>query len=277
MNLNVAEIEKEIEGMSAEQKQSLLNTAFPAELEKQAEAQLASGDLADSLYALGGLYADQALAAADGVEKIAAEQQQEFDAAEKEISDAIDAGIEATGLNAIADESEMHKEAQAAAGLILAGYVDYLDKVAAADGGKLSKVKAMLGKAKDAVKGAAKKSHAHVMKHKGKYALGAGAAGGAAGMHLKNKMEKKAADLTVEQISDTILEKLATDAVVDESFEKIAGAGLEKAKAFAAKHYAKAKGAASAAGAHVKKHSGKYGLAGGVAAGAAGAHLASKK
>ena len=49
----LSDILKEIEQMSAEEKQQLLDTKFPDEVEKLAEAQIAESELVDALYAYG--------------------------------------------------------------------------------------------------------------------------------------------------------------------------------------------------------------------------------
>src|SRR5574343_1272570 len=130
------DIESLMENVTEEEAQELLETEFPAELEKQAEAEVEHMALQDALFAYGALMADaEAHTDADGeIEKTAAEG---FQQAEAEISVAIERGVVNLGLDQPESDQELHKHAMAAAGVILEGYAAQLEKIAANEpGGK---------------------------------------------------------------------------------------------------------------------------------------------
>ena len=190
--MNYAEIEQLVDGLSEEDAQELLNTEFPEGMEKQAEAELAAGDLANSLYALGALYADRAICSELDLEKTAAE---ELDQAEAEISESIEVSLEATGIEQLTDTVAFHKEASDAAALILRGYTDFFVKTAAEPAAAAAAegfFKRNYGKAKDLAGKGAGHVKKHMGEHYGKYLAGAGgAAAGVGGKYMYDKRKKK--------------------------------------------------------------------------------------
>lgn len=247
---------EEIENMTAEEQQALLETQFPEEMEKMAAAEIATGELTEALYAYGWLSAERAVAEHDGLDKIASEALEEHEAAEAQVGAIIEAALETLGTAYNEDEVGMHKEAQAAAAVIFEGYSDALEKIAKSKPSKgfMAKMKAYYGKAKK-----------HVGAHSGKYGLGAGAAAGLAGGY----MSKKASDMTLGEIVDVVQSVNEVEA----GLEKIAKRGAAKGKGL----WNKIKGHYGTAKKHVGKHSGKYGLGAGAAGGAvAGRMLADR-
>lgn len=255
----------EAESLSAEEQQAILDTEYPAELQKEAEAQLDAAQLVDGLYAYGAMKAERAVAEEEGIDKVAAEAVQAHDEALEELATDIDALIETSGVADSKDEVEFHKEAQAAASIIARGYFDTLEKIAAA---KPKAVAGMLGKAREA----ASATGAHLSKHKKKY-LGGAAAGAAAGGAAYGLMKKKASDATLGDIVDALSARDEASAAWDEvnaGVEKLAadGAGMGKRISEAASKAWKAT-KDSKVGTHVGKHGKKYSAGAGLLAGAA--------
>ena len=275
MNPNlIAQLEK----MTAEEQQELLDTQFPAELEKEAAAEVAQAELTNALYTYGWLAGERALAEAEGngdLSKVAsAEDIESHEQSEADVSALIDESVEALALGETADEIEMHKIAQVCAAVIFDGYSDAIEKVATAvapvKGKKfLESLKSVADAAKkklhsgvESVKGGAESVKKHVKEHGKKYSAGAGLGAGLAAGHL---MSKKASDMTVGEFFEV------TQGVheVNMGVEKLASKGVEKGKSLmqhfrAAKHIAKSQ---------LKQHgkhmagAGGLGLAGGIAAG----------
>jgi len=285
------QILKEIEGMSETDKQNLLNTTFPEEMEKQAAAELEASELDHALYAYGSLSAQRTFVDETiGLDKVASEEVTAHEDAEAETSAAIDAGIQALGFDEVTDPVEMNKIAQSLAATILLGYTETLEKLAASkskDGkGHMGSIKSMAQKGHKAVKKSmssvsekAKELSASgkklLKKHPGKAALiaaGVGAVGGAAAHH----MSKKASEFSVDEIKEMIAQESEVEAVISEGIEMLEKVAAKKA-GMLADGIKKAKGALEAGKKHVGKNSGKYGLGLGIAAGAAGAHMASKE
>lgn len=272
------QIIEQLESMSEDELQALLETEFPEEMEKEAAAELVESELTDALYAYGALSAERALAEIEGegdLSKVAsAEEIEAHESAESEVAQLIEAAMQELGLADQEDEIELHKTAQACAAVIFEGYSDALEKIAGSQGkskGVVESVKRLAKtvskKVKSAVSGGSKagkgkgkgdktylgRAKAHVMKHSGKYGLGAGAlVGGAAGYGASSAMDKKASDMTVGEIMDTI----AGISEIDAGIQKLAGKGTAKASRL------------KQVMDHVKKHSGKYGLGAGAVGGA---------
>jgi len=275
------QVEQILANLTEEEAQALLSTEIPAEIEKQASQEVASQELAEALFAFGAYTADRELAEIDGVEKVAAEQ---FESAEAEIAEAIEAALDASGVLESADELTIQKEAQAAAGLIFAGYSAQIEKIAAEAKaeGKMDKLKAGLKKMHEGAKAHMGKVKAHVGKHSGKYGLAAGLVGGVAAKHMADKhMKKKASELTVEELTGEVISKIAAAQEIELGVEKLANAGEAAAKGLKDKlmaHLAKGKEHAVAAGKYLKAN--VKPIAGGAAVGAlagAGAHKALSK
>lgn len=295
--MNLQELGAAMENMSEEELQAILDTEFDAELEKEAAAELdaevAQENLVDALYAFGAMTADYELEAGSG--ELSKEAAESFAQAESEISEAVEQGVVALGLNDMEDEVELHKQAQAAAAIIFAGYTDQLEKVAEGE----EKAGAWK-KTKDYVTGAAKKvkekaegagkyvaekakaaggkmkagaGHvgAHLKAKKGLY--GAGAAGlalGAGAMAMKKRHEKKASEMGIEELAGEVLCKMDVVDVVSDGIEKCAGWGESAGK----KMDSFARGVAH----HAKSYKKHYAAgAGGAAAGALGMHLKHRK
>jgi hypothetical protein len=237
-----------IEGMSDVEKNELLNAEIPAELEKQAEADLDQASLADALYNYGWLSAERAIAEEEGLDKFASEDLEAHENSEKEIGEAIESLMSSLGVADSEDEVELHKEAQAAASLIFEGYSDCFEKLAAKQKASfiqnLSK-KTMAGlkaakektveKAREAAKAAKKGAKeavkgAHNIGKKGGY----GAIGGAGALYLgakaKQKLEKKASEMTVGELYEGFSEKIAAEMEIMEGIDKLAAKGAKKAK-----------------------------------------------
>lgn len=274
------QIEQIIANMSQEELQQIENIQFPEEVVKQANADMASMDLANALVGYGMYRADLEVAELEAEEaggELSKEASADFAEAGQELEEAIDASIAELGIEEIEDEAELHKEAQAAAGLIFSGYAAQLEKIAATKPAIVGKIvkKFKAGKAKAMAAG--KEAVKHVKKHKG--AIGTGAAiGGAAGAgYAVGKMQKKASEMTLGEIKEEILADFATEAVIAEGLEKSAAMG--KMVAGKLKGALKAgKDAGKAAGKHLKKHKGKYigGLTGSAAGYAIGKKLEKK-
>lgn len=254
-----AEIMKAVEGLSEEDAKAILATQFPEELEKEAEAELAESDLADALYAYGALTADRHINEVDGVEKVAAEVKTQLDEAEAEITSAIDSGLADLGYTAITEPAEMHKAAQAAAGIIFEGYSDFLEKEAAAKPGA---VKSLMEKGKHAIHEARKLGK----KHSGKAMMGAAGAGFAAGHMSKKASEYENVGEMYAEFREAIVNELNAEGVIAEGVEKLAAKAHKKALTMAKKF-----------GKKVMKHGKKYAPhMGAAAAGAGAAHAAHK-
>lgn len=268
--MDQTEIEQIVEGMSEADKAAVLGTEFPVELEKEAAAELAETDLVDALYAYGAMTADYELEATDG--ELNKEAAADMEAAEQEISEAIEESVVASGLDQVEDEVELHKKAQASAAIIFQGYCDQIEKVAgiatrAKQVSKLlsSKAKAGMKVAKKglnkgvaAAKDAGAAAGKHVKKNKSAYmAAAGGAALGAGAMAAKKHMDKKASELTIDELTVEVLNRMDAVEVVEEGIDKLAGLGAKAAK--------KAKSLLSKGQKHIKAHGKKY-LAGGAGA-----------
>lgn len=270
------EIEKMVANMSAEEKQALLDEDLGeegAELEKEAAAEVAETDLIDALYAYGALSADMEIESSEG--ELSKEASETFAEAEAEISAAVEAAVKATGLEDLEDEVELHKKAQAAAAVIFQGYTDQIEKVAAAKGKGIGaflkkKVKEggkMLSKAKDSAKAKGGQVADHVKKNKNAYMAGAGGAAlGAGAVAAKKHMDKKASELTADELTGLVMNRMDAADIVEE--------GLEKLSAKAGSIGKKMNKAFGAAKAHLGAHGKKYSAGAGAAAGAMGAHMA---
>lgn len=274
-------LQERIEKMTDEEKKQLLETDFGAELEKEAAAELAHGDLVESLYAYGAYLADREI---ESTEELSKEASAEFDAAHEQITAAVEAALTETGILDTEDTVELHKEAQAAAAIIFKGYADQFEKVAG-DEGKMAKMKKWVGdkaaKAKESAKAMAGKAGKHLKAHKGKYGAGAAAlAAGAGALAYRKKMEKKAGEVSYDELREQMIEDAMVDQVVGEGLAKLAGVGAQmaaaKGKAVDAAKAGIAKLKASKAGQHVAANKGKYGM-GAAALGGFAAGRASKK
>jgi hypothetical protein len=273
----------ELESMTDEQKAELLATEFPAELEKEAAAELDMATLADAVYTYGYLCAERGLAEADGIDKVAAENIEAHEQAVQETEEAIDSLVESLGFSDVEDENELHKHAQGLAQFMFAGYSDCIEKVAA------SKGKAEMGAIKKLMHSAGshlskhKKGAVKLLKRHGKGAAGGAAVGAAAGYFGKKHMDKKASDLgaaeLISDVADAIImnqaEATVMNEVIDSGVEKLAAKGKEKAVSFGKKFLGKAKELGGKAADLGKKH-GKGALVG-AAAGGAGGYLAARK
>lgn len=185
---------------TAEQQQ-LLDTKFSPEIEKIAEAQLASEGAVENLKAYGASLAEEMLMSympeSDELQKTASENK---DA----IVEKVETALNTVGAHAYDQEAELteeqlgevlHKEAQAAAHIIADGFFGEIESAnlenpelvkEAAKNGFMKKTIAAAGKY--AKKGAAA-AGAHVKKHAPKY--GAAAAGAAAGAGAMAAAKKK--------------------------------------------------------------------------------------
>lgn len=282
-----------LENLTEEQAEEILAEEFDEEIEKQAAAEVAQMGLEDALYAYGAFSADAEVAAEDaGDDGLSKEASEQLAAAEQEISQAIEAGVEELGLADIEDDVELHKTAMAAAAIIFEGYTDQLEKVAAKKGMAVFKtIKKHLGKAKDKAAKMGGKVMAGAKKHKRPLlAAAGGAALGYGGAKVKEHMDKKASELTAAELVELTLEKQATVEVVTDGIEKLAARAGMMAKAKKAikgawasgkkqadKAMAAAKKGAKATGKALNKHKYTIGAgAGGVGAGLL-AHRLSKK
>lgn len=278
------EIMQLIENMSEEEAQAILNTEFPPELEKQAEQAVAEAELVDALYAYGALLADRevAMAEIEEGEDLSKEASEQFAAADEEIGQALEAALEASGTLETESEADLHMRAQVAAGVMADGYVDKLEELSQT---KTAAVKKSLKKMVSAIKGAAKKmtsaAKKHGKKHGGKAALFAG--GMAAEYGRRKLMDKKASEISADELLSMIEEEREVREVIEQGFDKLAAKGkagmmktmkglIAKGKKTALKSYAAAKkGVVSAA----KSTPGKVGA--GAAIGAAAGYMAAKK
>lgn len=255
-----------LEKMTEAQQAELLNTQFPEELVKQAEAEVDAMTLVEACKSLGSMRAERELAEAEGLDKVAsAEDLAAHEAAMVEVGEDIDTLIGNLGLANAEDPIAMHKEAQAAAGFIFQGYVEALEKVAAGKGHEM--VSKMIHKAK----GAMHHAGAHVKAHKGKYALGLATAG-VAGAGAHHAMKKKASEVTVEELMSAFdaRDNFAEGIVeLEQNFDKMANAAVEMGK----KMHGKLKEYGGKAVELAKKHKG-HAAAGG--AGLVGGYLAAK-
>ncbi len=254
------EVLEMVENMSAEEREALLNTEFPEDLEKQASAQLAQSDLFEGLYAYGATMATLDLESEEELDKTASEQAQ---ADEVELTQFLEEKINESGILGMEDEVELHKVAQVAAAYLFAGYADTLEKEAAKKDGHLAR----MGK--------------FLKKHKGKAAAGAAgvAALGIGARMAKRHMDKKASELTVAEVTAEVLYNEQVMDVINDGLEKCAAKGktvAEAAKKSFGKVYNYAKAKAKAGADIVKKHPGKV-AAGVGGAGALGAIMARKK
>lgn len=254
-----------LKDMTEEQATELLNTQFPEELEKEAEAELDRAALADNLYSYGWLQAERAIAEVESegdLSKVASEEEvQAHEAAEEQVKEAIESLVASTGVADIEDAAELEKEAQAAAAFIFEGWSDCFEKTAA-KGKLLKSVKKTLSSAKSKMEEAASKAKAAVKKHRGKAGLAAGLAAGYGGTAL---MSKKSSDATVGEITEAVLSRLDSIAIANEGVEKLAARGGKKGADLAKK----LKGYGEKALAAAKKHRGKSMLGAGLLAGAA--------
>jgi hypothetical protein len=241
------EIMNELENMTEQELQQLLDADFGDELEKQAEAELSQADLAEALYAYGAHVATCELLEGQELSKEAsAEVEEDYEA----ITQAIEDNLLASGILNNEDTAELHKEAQAAAGIIFKGYSDQLEKAAASASDFMTEAEA-----KDAP------THAHPNKAKpssatktermkawlssaggkiakNKKALGLGAAGavglGAGAYAYKKRHEKKASEVTASEMAEIIAEDQWINEVISTGLQKLAndaelsGAELDK-------------------------------------------------
>lgn len=261
----------EVEAMSDEDKKALLETQFPEEMEKEAEAHIDTMGLAESLYNYGYMQGELAVAEVDGFDKIASEDLKAHEESMNSTGEDIDQFLENLKVSELEDSTELHKQAQAAAGLIFQGYVDALEKTAAP-----LKLKKLMGQAHKKMKAAGK----HIMKHKGKY-IGGSAAIGAGAYGAKKLMEKKASEATIGDIIEAIDVRdiaISQAAEVEAGVEKLAAKGAKAGSEFLKKIRGAAESAAKTVGKEgkagwgfAKKHKA---LVGGTAAGLAGAGAA---
>lgn len=250
MNLN--ERIEQLEKLSAAELDAIEKefNALPEDLRKEAQQKVDRELLADALYQYGHLKAEREFATFEGegdLNKVASEEViKNHEELENTVGENIETLYEAVGIDSIEDEVEFAKEAQAAAGLIFNGYTDALEKIAKAKPGMFKNFAGAARKGMKAVGDAAKKGAGKVMagakahgraakaaikKHPGKAMAAAGLTGLAAGVAGTKKMEKKASEMSVEDIQ----EELARLSEID--------AGLDKLASFAAKKGEKAKAA----------------------------------
>lgn len=266
------DLEQAIETMSDADKKAILNEQFDAELEKEAAAEVAETDLQNALYAYGALTADlevQAEEAGDvGLSKEASEQ---FESAAAEIETAIDAGVAELGYDQIEDDAELHKVAMASAALIFEGYCDQLEKTAKVGKqikGMYGSLKKHVGKLSEKAKDLGSKGYKMAKNNPGKAtAIAAGTA--AAGYGAKKLMDKKASEMTGNELAELVLEKQATlDVIVD---------GIEKLSARGGKMGAKLMKSMGHVKAMAKKHGKKHGAKAAIGAGGFAAGYMSRK
>lgn len=204
--------------ITAEQK-ALLDTQFPPEIEKLAEAQLSSMEAVEALRAYGAAMAEEMLMSYAGEES--EELQKTASENKTAIVEKVEAAMKVVGENSFEQESELteealgetlQKEAQAAGYLIAEGFFSELN-AALESNPELVKEAAKAGfakkmhKAVDAVKGHAadakkavvakyksamkSKPVAHVKKYKAPYAAAAGLLAGAGATHAAHKQDEK--------------------------------------------------------------------------------------
>jgi hypothetical protein len=202
-----------------QEQQSLLDTQFPAEIEKLAEAKIASFEAVEALRAYGASMAEEMLMShteeSEELQKTASENK-------TAVVETVEAALNNVGHNSFNDEAELteeelsealHKEAQAAGYLIAEGFFAEINEALesnpelvkeAAKAGFMKKMiskgqahmesakKAVGAKYKDAMKSKPVKAVSkHVGAHKGKYMAAGAAAAGAGAMHLKHKLAEK--------------------------------------------------------------------------------------
>jgi hypothetical protein len=239
--MNTQQIEQLIEQMSVEELQTILETQYPEELEKQAEAAIATEELGQVLYAYGAVMADREYAGFGG--DLSKEASEQLGQAETEIEGLVNTYVDALGLAHIADQVELHKEAQAAAGIILEGYLDQLEKIAMETGkhGGKRDILGAGGAALEKVKGGVGKVVEMAKAHPGKAGLvGAGAAGLAAlGYHMGKKRKEKESEMgktaSVDDLAGEVITRIAELQEIEAGLDKLAGQGMEKAKEIAKK------------------------------------------
>ncbi len=275
-----------VENMSEEEIQTLMETEFPEELEKQASAELAKNDLFEGLYAYGANMATLELEAEESLDKTAAEQAESDDA---ELSQFIEEQVMESGILDVEDEVALHKTAQVAAAYLFAGYADALEKEAKATAAQAQKIRKNV-----AMSAAARKSSGYseggrlqrmakfLKKHKGKAAAGAGLAALTGGAVLaKRHMDKQASEMSAIELTAEISYNQDMIKMIGGDLEKCASKGAEIGKkvkgAFKdAVDFAKSK--AKAGHEFAKKNPGKAaGIGAGVALGGFGAHKLLKK
>jgi len=278
---------EQVQNMSEEEKAQLLATDFGADLEKEASAEVAKAGLAEALYAYGAHMAELDI---EGQGDLSKEASESYNEATAEISQVLEGCLVESGILETDDTTELHKEAQAAAAIMFQGYADQMEDMikVAAEGndpsfmakmkGHLSNFGKRVGEAKEKTKEFAGKAGKHIAANKGKYGVGAGAAAlGLGALAYKKHHEKKASELSVEELSDIVNQENEFNSVVFEGLDKLAAKGKAKAvagmgaklKEMAKKHYASGKK-------HVSANKGKYGLGAGAALGAIGTHAARK-
>ena len=254
-----------INGMSEEEIQFLMETEFGPELEKQAAAELAQSDLADALYTYGALMCDMEINSTEGLSKQASAEYADLSA---EIAAALEDALLTSGILESEDTAELHKEAQAAAGLIFQGYADQFEKIAKLEVGKYGQQRNILSAAEaHAAQGNHVRAKYHQVKdwitetakkHPKKLSALGGAAVGAgtiAAIHkYKKQHEKKASETTASELADIVREEAYLDSVIFEGMDKLANEGAKAAeqkegimhslreKATAAKNYIEGKG-----------------------------------
>jgi len=204
--------------ITAEQ-QALLDTQFPPEIEKLAEAHMASSVAVETLRAYGASMAEEMLMSyADGSEELQKTASENKTATVEKV----EAALKNVGANSFDSESELteeelgetlHKEAQAAGYLIAEGFFGEINAALeenpelVKEAAKAGFMKKMLGQAKHHA-GAAQKAVGakykavmkskpvkaavkHVGAHKGKYSAAAGALAGAGAAHAAHEHGKK--------------------------------------------------------------------------------------
>jgi hypothetical protein len=204
------------------EQQTLLDTQFPPEIEKLAEAQLASLDAVEALREYGASMAEEMLMSyADGSDELLKTASENKTA----LTEKVEAALKTVGENSYEAEAELteeqlgealHKEAQAAGYLIAEGFFAEINSALqenpelvkeAAKAGFMKKVQKAVGKhsakmgehlegAKKAIGAKYKavmksKPVAHVKKHKASYAGAAGLAAGAGVAHAAHEHGKK--------------------------------------------------------------------------------------
>jgi hypothetical protein len=229
-----------LDKMTDEQKQALLNEEIPAEIEKQAQAEVDQKLLADSCYNFGYLTAAENLALEEGegdLAKVAtAEEIKEHTAALETEKQNIETLVSDMGVADVEDEVDFAKTAQALAGFMFEGFADCLTK--AAEGRSPKAVMKYVGKAREAMRaGGAKMKHTggealkHVRTHKKKY-IGGGAAAAGLGylgkkMHDKSR-QKTAAEADSIDIAEQVKADIVKIASIDESLKKLAAHAAKK-------------------------------------------------
>jgi hypothetical protein len=245
---------EEVSKMTAEEQAAALAEfqALPEEIQKEAQAQVDREFLADNLYQYGWLQAEREFATEQGegdLSKVAsAEEITAHEQSETSVRENIETLLADLAVDAIEDECELAKEAQAAAGFIFAGYTDAIEKIAAEDSMK-DKAKGFMKKHYDSAKdkagkaGGAMKAHGGkaweaLKKHKGKAAGGVAAAGalGLGARHLyKKHQEKKMAKHASEMDVHELYNEFTKIAQVEQGLDKLASFASAKGEAARAK------------------------------------------